>query len=352
MARLYSKKQMRIAISTSGGDAPGLNAVIRAATMAACEKGHLMFGLREGFRVLLDEGTIEMLDPRNTEGIERMGGTMLGAASGGDPFKEGRTVEDVVGALERHGIDALIMAGGDGTMQIADEVARAGIQVIGVPKTIDRDVVGTWTTFGFDTAVANATDAIDKLHTTAEAHQRLFTVEVMGRDTGWIALYSGIGGGAQMIAIPEFPYDIDVFAEHIRRRETDGHRYHILVCSEGARAKGGETVKSERTGRYSGIAEQLAAELSHRTGKEARSVALGHVIRGGAPTVFDRVLGLRFGSAAVSALSRGESGVMVAFNPPGFRSIPLSEVANRMARVTPDEHALATARNLGISFGI
>lgn len=343
---------MRIAISTSGGDAPGLNAVIRAATMAAHEKGHQMFGLREGFRVLLEEGTVEMLDPGNTDGIERLGGTILGAASGGDPFKEGRTVDDVVKALEHHNIDALIMVGGDGTMQIADEVARTGLRVIGVPKTIDRDVVGTWTTFGFDTAVANATDAIDKLHTTAEAHQRLFTVEVMGRDTGWIALYSGISGGAHMIAIPEFPYDIDVFARHIQRREEDGHRYHILVCSEGARPKGGEAVKSERTGRYSGIAEQLAAELSERTGKESRSVALGHVIRGGVPTTFDRVLGLRFGSAAVSALSRGESGVMVAFNPPGFRSIPLSEVANRIARVTPDEHALATARNLGISFGV
>ncbi len=354
MPGVYSgfQKPMRIAISTSGGDAPGLNAVIRAATMAACEKGHQMFGLREGFRVLLEEGTIEMLDQRNTMGIERLGGTMLGAASSGDPFADGRTVADVVSALERHGIDALIMAGGDGTMQIADDVARTGMRVIGVPKTIDRDVVGTWMTFGFDTAVSNATDAIDKLHTTAEAHQRLFTVEVMGRDTGWIALYSGIGGGAHMIAIPEFPYDIEVFAEHIRRREADGHRYHILVCSEGARAKGGETVKSERTGRYSGIAEQLATELSQRAEKEARSVALGHVIRGGAPTTFDRVLGLRFGSAAVSALSRGESGVMVAFNPPGFRSIPLSEVANRIARVTPDEHVLATARNLGINFGI
>src|SRR5690606_9830230 len=354
MARLYNRfqKQMRIAISTSGGDAPGLNAVIRAATMAAHEKGHQMFGLREGFRVLLEEGTVEMLDPGNTDGIERLGGTILGAASGGDPFKEGRTVDDVVKALEHHNIDALIMVGGDGTMQIADEVARTGLRVIGVPKTIDRDVVGTWTTFGFDTAVANATDAIDKLHTTAEAHQRLFTVEVMGRDTGWIALYSGISGGAHMIAIPEFPYDIDVFARHIPRREEDGHRNHILVCSEGARPQGGEAVKSERTGRYSGIAEQVAAELSERTGKESRSVALGHVIRGGAPTTFDRVLGLRFGSAAVSALSRGESGVMVAFNPPGFRSIPLSEVANRIARVTPDEHALATARNLGISFGV
>ncbi len=342
---------MRIAISTSGGDAPGLNAVIRAATMAAHERGHQMFGLREGFRVLLEEGTVEMLDHRNTEGIERLGGTILGAASGGDPFQNGRSVQDVVEALERQGIDALIMVGGDGTMQIADEVARTGIRVVGVPKTIDRDVVGTWTTFGFETAVANATDAIDKLHTTAEAHQRLFTVEVMGRDTGWIALYAGIGGGAHMIAIPEFPYDIDVFAEHIRRREANGSRYHLLVCSEGARSTGGETVKSERTGRYSGIGEQLAAELAHRTGKEARSVALGHVIRGGAPTVFDRVLGLRFGSAAVSALSRGESGVMVAFSPPGFRSLPLSEVANRTNRVTPDEHALATARNLGISFG-
>ncbi len=343
---------MRIGISTSGGDAPGLNAVIRAATMAAQARGHELFGLREGFRFLLEEGRVEPLNERNTLGIERLGGTILGAASGGDPFSKDRTVGDVVSALERHGIEALIMVGGDGTMQIADDVARSGIRVVGVPKTIDRDVVGTWTTFGFDTAVTNATDAIDKLHTTAESHQRLFTVEVMGRDTGWIALYSGIGGGAHMIAIPEIPYDPDIFADHIRRREAAGCHYHILVCSEGVRPAGGESVRSERTGRYSGIAEQLATDLSARTGKEARSVALGHVIRGGAPTVFDRVLGLRFGSASVSALDRGESGVMVAFNPPGFTSIPLAEVANRISRVQPDEHALATARNLGISFGV
>ena len=341
---------MRIAISTSGGDAPGLNAVIRAATTAAHARGHEMFGLREGFRVLLEEDRMERLDEKRTNGIERLGGTILGAASGGNPFTNG--VGDVVAALERHNIDALIMAGGDGTMQIADEVARTGIHVVGVPKTIDRDVEGTWTTFGFDTAVANATDAIDKLHTTADAHQRLFTVEVMGRDSGWIALFSGIAGGAHMIAIPEFPFDTDVFAEHIRQREADGYRYHILVCSEGARPRGGETVRSERTGRYSGIAEQLATDLAEMTGKEARSVSLGHVIRGGAPNVFDRVLGLRFGSAAVSALDRGETGIMVAFNPPGFTSIPLSEVANRLKLVCEDEPGLATARNLGISFGV
>lgn len=342
---------MRIAISTSGGDAPGLNAVIRAATTAAHEHGHEMVGLREGFRGLLENDTVEVLAEKATNGIERLGGTILGAASGGNPFPHGTSIEDVVSALERHGIEALIMAGGDGTMQIADDVARSGIRVVGVPKTIDRDVVGTWTTFGFDTAVANATDAIDKLHTTAESHQRLFTVEVMGRDTGWIALYSGIAGGAHMIAIPELPYHPEVFAEHILRREAAGYRYHILVCSEGAVTAGGESIRSERTGRYSGVAEQLAADLSRRTGKEARSVALGHVIRGGAPTVFDRVLGLRFGSAAVSALDRGESGIMVAFDPPGFVSIPLADVANRISRVSADEHAMSTARNLGISFG-
>lgn len=341
---------MRIAISTSGGDAPGLNAVIRAATTAAQARGHEMFGLREGFRVLLEEDRIEQLDEKRTNGIERLGGTILGAASGGNPFTNG--VGEVVSALERHGIDALIMVGGDGTMQIADQVAGTGLRVVGVPKTIDRDVEGTWTTFGFDTAVANATDAIDKLHTTAEAHQRLFTVEVMGRDSGWIALFAGIAGGAHMIAMPEFPFDVQVFADHIGRREADGSRYHILVCSEGARPRGGETVRSERTGRYSGIAEQLATDLSALTGKEARSVSLGHVIRGGAPNVFDRVLGLRFGSAAVSALDRGETGIMVAFNPPGFTSVPLSEVANRLKLVSDDEPGLATARNLGISFGV
>ena len=343
---------MRIGISTSGGDAPGLNAVIRAAATAAHARGHEMLGLREGFRVLLEEGTLELLDEKKTNGIERLGGTILGAASGGNPFPQGFRVSDVVDALQRHGIEALIMVGGDGTMHIADEVARSGVRVVGVPKTIDRDVVGTWTTFGFDTAVSNATDSIDKLHTTAESHQRLFTVEVMGRDTGWIALYAGIGGGAHMIAIPEMPYDPEVFAEHIRQREDVGCRYHILVCSEGAVAAGGELTRSERTGRYSGIGELLARDLAHRTGKEARSVALGHVIRGGAPTVFDRVLALRFGSAAVSALDRGESGVMVAFQPPGFVSVPLADIANRIQRVSRDEHALATARNLGISFGV
>jgi 6-phosphofructokinase 1 len=343
---------MRIAISTSGGDAPGLNAVIRAAATAAHARGHEMLGLREGFRVLLEEGTVEVLDDRKTIGIERLGGTILGAASGGNPFPKGMGVADVVAALERHGVDALIMVGGDGTMHIADDVARSGVPVVGVPKTIDRDVVGTWTTFGFDTAVSNATDAIDKLHTTAESHQRLFTVEVMGRDTGWIALYAGIAGGAHMIAIPEVPYDPDVYARHILGREAAGCHYHILVCSEGVRPVGGEQTRSERTGRYSGIGELLATDLSERTGKEARSVALGHVIRGGAPTVFDRILALRFGSAAVSTLDRGESGVMVAFNPPGFTSIPLGEVANRIRRVGPDAHELATARNLGISFGV
>ncbi|HEX6938215.1 MAG TPA: ATP-dependent 6-phosphofructokinase [Longimicrobiales bacterium] len=341
---------MKIAITTSGGDAPGLNAVIRAVTTAGRRRGHEVFGIRNGFEGLLRDGEMVELDEPAVVGIEREGGTILGAASSGNPFGTG-TLDDLVEALRSHGVEAVVMVGGDGTMGIARMLHDAGIRVVGVPKTIDRDIVGTWTTFGFDTAVETATEALDKLHTTARSHGRLMVVEVMGRDTGWIALYAGIAGGAHMIAIPEIPYDADVFAEHIRRRERQGAQYHILVAAEGARARGGEPLRRERTGRYGGIAEVLAAELQDRTGKTARALSLGHLLRGGAPTVFDRVLGLRLGSAAISFLDRGESGIMIGFRPPGFTAVPLHEVAGRIKRVGPDAHELTTARNLGISFG-
>lgn len=341
---------MKIAITTSGGDAPGLNAVIRAVTTAGRRRGHEVHGIRFGFDGLLRKGELLELREEDVRGIEREGGTILGAASGGDPFGGG-SIDDLVRALRDRGIDALVMVGGDGTMGIAQALHAAGLRVVGVPKTIDRDVPGTWTTFGFDTAVETATEALDKLHTTARSHGRLMVVEVMGRDSGWIALYAGIGGGAHMIALPEIPYDAEAFAEHIRERERRGEQYHILVAAEGARSRGGEPLRRERTGQYGGIAEVLAAELQARTGKTARALSLGHLLRGGRPTVFDRVLGLRMGSAAVSFLDRGESGVMIAFRPPGFTAVPLSEVAGRIERVGPDAHELQTARNLGISFG-
>jgi ATP-dependent phosphofructokinase / diphosphate-dependent phosphofructokinase len=344
---------MKIAITTSGGDAPGLNAVVYSATIAARRCGHEMVGIRKGFAGLLDRDEVVPLDEDVVEGIQRTGGTILGAQSSGRPFggeKDGLAM--LVAALRRHGIEGLIMAGGDGTMGIAHQIAQVGFVVVGVPKTIDRDVVGTYTTFGFDTAVATATEAIDRIHSTAESHSRILVVEVMGRDAGWIALYAGMGGGASAVALPEFPYDADVFARHIAQREAAGKSYHILVCAEGARPMGGDFARSERTGRLGGAGERIAAELERLTGKETRSISLGHMLRGGAPTARDRLLGLRFGSAAVSALNRGATDVMIGYDPPGFVEMPLSYVAGKNNLVSANSPELRTAANLGICFGI
>lgn len=342
---------MKIAISTSGGDAPGLNAVIHAATRAAIVRGHTMVGLRHGFGALLaGEAPLE-LDERSVAGIERTGGTMLGGASGGQPFGEAGTPGDVCRRLRDVGVDAIIMAGGDGTIRIAQEMAADGMAVVVVPKTIDRDVPETHTTFGFDTAVNTAAEALDRLHSTAESHQRVMVMEVMGRDSGWIALHAGMGGGACAILLPEFPFDPDVLTRHILAREAAGHSYHVLICSEGAKPAGGAVQTSARTGKYGGIAEWIATHLAETTGKDTRSVSLGHLLRGGAPSVRDRVLGLRFGSAAVSAVLRGDFGTMVAYVPPGFTTVPLERVAGRIRVVERATHELRTATNMGICFG-
>jgi 6-phosphofructokinase 1 len=344
---------MRIALTTTGGDAPGLNAVICSATRTALSLDHEIFGIRNGFAGLLENNELIPLDERAVEGIDRTGGTILGAASSGVPFgAEGRGVSHLVQALKRFEIDALIMVGGDGTMRIAHEVATAGIRVVAVPKTIDRDVVGTYSTFGFDTAVSTATEAIDRLHTTAASHNRLMVVEVMGRDTGWIALYAGIGGGAAAIALPEFPYNIEIFASHIRRREAARKHYHILVCAEGARPAGGDVTMHGRTGRLGGVAEYLAAKLQEVTGKESRALSLGHLLRGGPPVTSDRLLGLRFGAAAVGTLERGFTDCMVAYQPPGFTELPLADVAGRINCLTAETPELRTASGLGISLGM
>jgi ATP-dependent phosphofructokinase / diphosphate-dependent phosphofructokinase len=344
-------EQMHIAMTTSGGDAPGLNAVIKGATTAAITRGHTISGLERGFQRLMKEDVLVPLTRDRVDGIERTGGTILGAASDGNPFSGSNGADLLIEKFEKHGIDALIIAGGDGSMGIAKMLSDQGVRVVGVPKTIDRDVSCTWTTFGFDSAVNTATEALDRLHTTTASHDRLMVIEVMGRDAGWIALYAGIGGGAHMIALPEVPYYLDVYARHIAQREQNGARYHMLVASEGARPAGGDTEVSDRTGRYGGIGERLAADLHEATGKEARSIALGHLLRGGAPTTFDRVLGVRFGSAAVSALHRGEAGVMVSFQPPAMVTVPLTEVVGRRHLVSVHTHELQTALNMGISFG-
>ena len=342
----------RIAVSTSGGDAPGLNAVIRGAAETGRRLGYSVVGIRNGFDGLLKHDSVVPLTPSLIEGIERQGGTILGAASKGNPFADFESgALALKEALDRHEIDALVLAGGDGSLAIAAELAKLGIRIVVAPKTIDLDVGNTYRTFGFESAVSFAAEAIDRLHSTAASHDRLMVVEVMGRDVGWLGLHAGLAGGAHMIAIPEIPYDVEKFAQHIRDREAAGESYHILVCSEGARPVSGATYVSERTGRYSGVAEALCAELSARTGKDARALSLGHLLRGGSPSSFDRVLGLGFGSAAVTALHEGLSNMMISFRPPQLVPIPIAEAAGHQHTVDQGCHELTTARNLGISFG-
>ncbi len=264
--------------------------------------------------------------------------------------------DDVVTAFHAHKLDALVAIGGDGSLTIAYELFRKGIPVVGVPKTIDNDVAGTESSFGFDTAVSTATDALDRIHTTAESHDRVFVVELMGRYAGWIALHSGLSGSADVILIPEIPFDIDKVCQKIMERERRGRRFSIVVAAEGACPIGGHIVlkeeasigKSERLG---GIAEVVAQAIAERTGKETRSVVLGHLQRGGSPTTFDRLLALRFGSAAVRAIAAGEFGSCVVYTPPIVGRVPLVEIIGKTKRVPLDSGIIMTARNLGISLG-
>jgi 6-phosphofructokinase 1 len=361
----------RIAINTGGGDAPGLNAVIRAVVLAAHNHGWECYGIRDGFTGLMSpelypDGGVILLTENHVRGITHLGGTIIGTTNRGNPLRypmrmeDGTVVEvdrsdELVRALDQHGIDALVMVGGDGSLTIADALVRKGVRVVGVPKTIDNDLDQTVITFGFDTAVAFATECIDRLHSTAAAHRRVMVVEVMGRYAGWIALNSGISGTADVILLPEIPYDPQKVAEKIRAREAAGHTFSIVVVAEGARPVGGavsvishEVGRAERLG---GIGERVGAEIQALTGKETRVVVLGHLLRGGTPTTFDRLISLRFGAAAVRALAEGQAGVMVALDPPTVRYVPLSLVAGRMKTVPLDCDTIVTARDLGICLG-
>src|SRR5437762_3120217 len=293
----------RIGVLTGGGDAPGLNAVIRAVVKAASNSGIDCIGLEDSFDGLIETDRSRMLTPRDVTGILRFGGTILGTTNRGNPFaypvqtSEGTHdySDRVVQMFHKMGLDAVIVIGGDGTLAIAQQFCERGIPMVGVPKTIDNDIVGTTTCFGFDTAVAFATDAIDRLHTTAEAHRRILVVEVMGRYAGWIALHAGVAGGADVILIPEIPYDIDKVAQCIRDRDKWGARFSIVVVAEGARPKGGsmsvlEAAHDGQAERLGGAAMLCAQELEPRAGKQTRYVVLGHLQRGGAPTAFDRTL--------------------------------------------------------------
>src|SRR5947207_5185446 len=307
----------RLGVLTGGGDAPGLNAVIRAVVKRAANHGIEVVGLEDSFDGLIESGRSRVLTPRHVTGSLRLGGTIPGTTNRGNPFaypiRTSEGVHDysdrVVEMFHKMGLDALVVIGGDGTLAIADRFSRRGIPVVGVPKTIDNDIVGTTNTFGFDTAVQFATDAIDRLHTTAEAHHRVMIVEVMGRNAGWIALYAGVAGGADAILIPEIPFDIEIVAERLRARDRWGAKFSIVVVAEGAFPKGGkatlqEAANEQHVERLGGIGAQVCPALAELTGKQTPSVVLGHLQRGGAPTSFDRALATRFGGKAVELIQQ------------------------------------------------
>jgi len=354
----------RIGILTGGGDAPGLNAVIRAVVKSATNSGIECIGLEDSFDGLLEPNRSRVLTPRDVTGILRLGGTILGTINRGNPFAN--TIETSEGPMEysdrviemfhKMALDALVVIGGDGTLGIAHQFCQKGIPIVGVPKTIDNDIVGTTNCFGFDTAVDFATDAIDRLHTTAEAHRRIMVVEVMGRYAGWIALYAGVAGGADAILIPEIPFDIALVAERLRERDRWGAHFSIVVAAEGAFPKGGtqsvvETARDGYAERLGGIGAQVCEALQRETGKETRSVVLGHLQRGGAPTSFDRVLATRFGGKAVELIKQGEFNTMVAFDPPDIVARRLEDVVGKIRTVPTDSDLLTTARALGVTFG-
>ena len=367
-----SNQIRRIAVCTGGGDAPGLNAVIRSVVIAASNRGWECYGIRDGFNGILfperyPDGGVYRLTKDRVRGIAHLGGTILGTTNTGNPLHfpmkmpDGTTkdldrTDEILEYFAKKELDALVSIGGDGSLTIANALHEKGLRVVGVPKTIDNDLDKTFTTFGFDTAVAFATECLDRLHTTAESHQRVMVVEVMGRYAGWIALHTGIAGNAHTVLIPEIPFDLDKVAAKVVSRDVEGHPYTIVVVAEGAEPAHGhrEVVAQAEIGhaeRLGGIGERIGKALQERTGKDTRVVVLGHLLRGGSPTSFDRLAAMRFGTAAVRALAEGHSGIMVALAFPNVNYVELKEVAGRMKGVPLDCDTLQTARDLGISFG-
>jgi len=358
----------KIAINTGGGDAPGLNAVIEAVVMASSKLGWEVYGIKNGYGGLLNTNDIVRLTPEVVRGISNLGGTILGTTNKGNPFQmpitnlagetEIRDVSDrVVENFKRLGFDCLIAVGGDGSLKIAYDFYKKGMPVVGVPKTIDNDLGGTVITFGFDTAVSIATEAIDRLHSTARSHDRVMVVEVMGRHAGWIALNSGLSGGADVILIPEIPFDIEKVCSHIMENELHGRHYGIVVAGEGATPVGGKELAkgTGEAGRQElllgGIGEYVAKEIAKRTGKDTRSLVLGHLQRGGSPTTFDRLVSLRFGAAAVRMVEKQNFGIMVALDPPEVKGVPLEEVIGKIRKVPLTSDSIQTARDMGICLG-
>jgi ATP-dependent phosphofructokinase / diphosphate-dependent phosphofructokinase len=355
----------RIAVTTGGGDAPGLNAVIRAVVLAADRLGWEVFGITDSYDGLFKEDGVVRLDRKAVRGITHLGGTILGTTNRGNPIHwltrtaDGTTSyvdrsSEVVDSLAKLEIDVLIAIGGDGSLAIAHHLSQLGVRVIGVPKTIDNDLAATSLTFGFSTAVDTATEAIDKLHSTAESHERVMVVELMGRNAGWIALYAGLAGTADVILIPEIPYDLDPICDKVESRYREGRNFAIVVVAEGAFPVGGEPVFKNAGGgeaRLGGVADIVAQAIWVRTGRETRELVLGHLQRGGGPNAQDRLLALRFGAAAVRLAHEGAFGCMVALNPPNVRAVPLGEAIAKTNLVPLDGDVVATARAMGICLG-
>ena len=356
---------MRIAIVTGGGDCPGLNAVIRAATKNALLRGWEVLGIIGGYEGLLSPANYMTLDYQTVAGLLTRGGTILGTANRGrfsakigHGEKRGLPTEllaETKAGMEQLGVSALISIGGDGSLSIAQQMHEFGIPIVGVPKTIDNDVNGTLMTFGFDSAVTCATDAVDRLHTTAESHRRVMVLEVMGRYAGWIALYAGVAGGADVILMPEIPFDYDKICAKIADREQRGRHFTIVVAAEGARPIGGQFVTSgeakQGEARLGGVGAIVAAELERRTKKESRACVLGHLQRGGSPTTFDRALCSMFGAEAVARVAAGDFGKMVAWHGESIDAIPIADAVGKLKTVKPGGSLVRTARAMGICLG-
>jgi phosphofructokinase-like protein len=357
-----------IAVMTGGGDCPGLNAVIRAVTKTAINKfGLEVWGIEDGYLGLIED-RMHVLSYDEVSNILTVGGTILGSSNTVNPFAypvpgaratRARDVSDkCIKLLRKHNIDALLCIGGDGTMTSAAAFAKKGLTVMGVPKTIDNDLYGTDITFGFNTAVAIATEAVDRIHTTASSHHRVMIIEVMGRYAGWIALHAGVAGGADVILLPEIPYRLDRICDYVVGRSKRGKRFSIVVVAEGAKQKGGKMVVAGRLAyspdpiRLGGIANVLAQQISGLTGLAARAVILGHVQRGGTPTAFDRVLATNFGHAAIKLLMKGIKNRLVVWKDGKLSSISLSQVAGRIKTVPKNHPLVKAALAVGTSFGV
>ncbi len=360
--------KMKLGVLTGGGDCPGLNAVLRAVVKTAINDYEMeVVGFLDGYEGLIENRYRKMVSS-DVSGILTLGGTILGTSNRADPFHFPVLQNDeyiyldrssqALQNFERLGLDALIAIGGDGTMAASNGMAQKGLNVIGVPKTIDNDLYGTDQTFGFDSALATASEAIDKIHSTAQAHHRVMIIEVMGRYSGWLALASGVASGGDIVLIPEMPYQIDVICDKIRTRNRDGRNFSIIVIGEGAKPEGGEMVvkriiaNSPDKIRLGGISNQLAAQIEGITTLETRVTILGHLLRGGGPTAFDRILASRFGTAAVHLAFQKKFGFMVGLHGNEIGQVPIADVAGKNRKIEADSSLLKTALSLGTCMGV